>query len=38
MLYMVVKTALSGVIVLAVSEVARRSPTYGALLVSQFSQ
>ena len=34
MLYMVVKAALSGVIVLAVSEVARRSPTYGALLVS----
>jgi hypothetical protein len=34
MLYMVVKAALSGVIILAASEVARRSPTYGALLVS----
>ena len=34
MLYMVVKAALSGVIVLAASEAARRSPTFGALLVS----
>jgi hypothetical protein len=31
---MLIKAALSGVIVLAASEVARRSPTYGALLVS----
>src|SRR6478672_8961466 len=34
MLYMVVKAALSGVIIMAASEIARRSPTYGALLVA----
>jgi hypothetical protein len=34
MLYLVAKGLLSGVIVMAASEVAKRSPTYGALLVS----
>ena len=34
MLYLVAKAALSGVIVAAVSETARRSPTVGALIVS----
>src|SRR4051812_11899492 len=34
MLYFVLKCALSGVIVGIVSEVARRSPTFGALIVS----
>ena len=34
MLYLAVKAALSGVIVAVVSEVARRSPTLGALIVS----
>jgi hypothetical protein len=34
MLYLAVKAALSGVIIAVVSEVARRSPTLGALIVS----
>ncbi|MGB7617882.1 MAG: DUF3147 family protein [Pseudolabrys sp.] len=34
MLYLTVKAALSGVIIAIVSEVARRSPTLGALIVS----
>jgi len=34
MLYFTVKAALSGVIIAVVSEVARRSPTLGALIVS----
>jgi hypothetical protein len=34
MLYLVVKALLSGVIIVAASEAAKRSPTYGALLVS----
>jgi len=34
MLYLTVKAALSGVIIAVVSEVARRSPTLGALIVS----
>jgi hypothetical protein len=34
MLYLIAKGLLSGVIVIAASEVAKRSPTYGALLVS----
>jgi hypothetical protein len=34
MLYLVMKALLSGVIVMAVSEIARRSPTFGALVVS----
>ena len=34
MFYLIVKALLSGVIVMAASEVAKRSPTYGALLVS----
>jgi len=34
MLYLIVKALLSGVIVMAVSEVARRSPAFGALIVS----
>ena len=34
MLYLITKALLSGVIIMAASEVARRSPTYGALLVS----
>jgi hypothetical protein len=34
MLYLTVKAALSGIIIAIVSEVARRSPTLGALIVS----
>lgn len=34
MLYLLVKALLSGVIVMAVSEIARRSPSLGALVVS----
>ncbi|HZP69047.1 MAG TPA: DUF3147 family protein [Pseudolabrys sp.] len=34
MLYLVIKAALSGIIIAIVSEVARRSPTLGALIVS----
>ena len=34
MLYLTIKAALSGIIIAAVSEVARRSPTLGALIVS----
>ncbi len=34
MLYLAVKAALSGVIIAVVSEVARRAPTLGALIVS----
>src|SRR5690348_1830385 len=33
-LYLVVKALLSGFIVMAVSEIARRSPAFGALVVS----
>ncbi len=34
MLYLTIKAALSGIIIAIVSEVARRSPTLGALIVS----
>jgi hypothetical protein len=34
MLYLTIKAALSGLIIAIVSEVARRSPTLGALIVS----
>jgi hypothetical protein len=34
MLYFIVKCALSGVIIAIVSEVAKRSPAFGALIVS----
>jgi hypothetical protein len=34
MFYLVIKAALSGVIVAAVSEIARRSPGFGALVAS----
>lgn len=34
MLYLVIKAAISGVIIAIVSEVSRRSPTVGALVVS----
>lgn len=34
MLYFIIKCALSGVIIGIVSEVSRRSPTFGALIVS----
>ena len=34
MLYFILKCALSGIIVAVVSEVARRSPAFGALIVS----
>jgi hypothetical protein len=34
MLYLVVKALLSGVIIMAVSEIARRSPAFGALVAS----
>jgi hypothetical protein len=34
MLYLVTKALISGAIIMAASEVAKRSPTYGALLVS----
>ena len=34
MLYLITKALISGVIIVAASEAAKRSPTYGALLVS----
>jgi hypothetical protein len=34
MLYLVLKALLSGILVMAVSEIARRSPAFGALVVS----
>jgi hypothetical protein len=34
MLYLIIKAALSGVIIAAVSEIARRSPGFGALVAS----
>jgi len=34
MLYLVVKAAISGVIIAAVSEIAKRSPAFGALVAS----
>jgi hypothetical protein len=34
MLYFILKCVLSGIIIGVVSEVARRSPTFGALIVS----
>src|SRR6478752_7654672 len=34
MLYLIVKALLSGVIVMVVSEIARRSPAFGALVAS----
>jgi hypothetical protein len=34
MLYLILKALLSGVIIMAVSEIARRSPAFGALVVS----
>ncbi len=34
MLYFIIKCALSGVIIAVVSEVAKRSPAFGALIVS----
>jgi hypothetical protein len=34
MMYLVVKALLSGVIIMAVSEIARRSPAFGALVAS----
>lgn len=34
MLYLLIKALLSGLIVMAVSEIARRNPTFGALIVS----
>ena len=34
MLYLAIKAALSGIIIMVASEVARRSPSYGALLIS----
>lgn len=34
MLYLFIKAAISGVIVAAVSEIARRSPSFGALVAS----
>ena len=34
MLYLMAKAALSGVIIAAASEIARRNPTYGALILS----
>ena len=34
MLYLIAKALLSGIIIMAASEAAKRSPTYGALLVS----
>ena len=37
MLYLAIKAALSGVIIAIVSEVARRAPTLGALIVSLIS-
>ena len=34
MLYLIAKATISGIIIMAASEIAKRSPTYGALLVS----
>lgn len=34
MLYLIIKALVSGIIVMAVSEIARRSPAFGALVVS----
>jgi hypothetical protein len=34
MLYLAIKALLSGIIIAAVSEIAKRSPTFGALIVS----
>jgi hypothetical protein len=34
MVYFIIKCALSGIIIAMVSEVAKRSPTFGALIVS----
>jgi hypothetical protein len=34
MIYLIIKAALSGIIVMAVSEVARRSPGLGGLIAS----
>jgi len=34
MIYLITKALISGVIIMAASEAAKRSPTYGALLVS----
>jgi hypothetical protein len=34
MLYLILKAVLSGVIVMAVSEIAKRNPAFGALIVS----
>src|SRR5215467_11784800 len=34
MLYLITKALISGVIIMAASEAGKRSPTYGALLVS----
>jgi hypothetical protein len=34
MLYLIIKTLLSGVIIAAASEAARRAPTVGALILS----
>lgn len=34
MLYLIIKSALSGIIVMAVSEIARRSPVLGGLVAS----
>jgi len=33
-LYMIAKAALSGVLIMAISEIARRSPAFGALVTS----
>jgi hypothetical protein len=34
MIYLIIKALLSGVIVMAVSEIAKRSPAFGALVAS----
>jgi hypothetical protein len=34
MLYLLAKATISGVLIMAASEIAKRSPSYGALLVS----
>ena len=34
MIYFIIKCALSGIIIAVVSEIARRSPSFGALIVS----
>jgi hypothetical protein len=34
MIYLIIKAVISGIIVMAASEIAKRSPTYGALLIS----